>query len=163
MNGELLQRIVEEVLTRLQRRAESMLTLSVAQLRETPSRTLFSRYSSLHVLQVDLPLLEKIAENDATDSAAVILHDALAFGLQVRLSLRRALLPALPVKKLARLPLTFCDEQDVRIVLHPTRLVSYADVVRSSGGVFVLHRKCVVTALARDAASSRNIQFIKQE
>lgn len=106
MNGELLQRIVEEVLTRLQRRAESTLTLSVVQLRETPSRTLFSRYSSLHVLQVDLPLLEKIAENDATDSAAVILHDALAFGLQVRLSLRRALLPALPVKKLARLPLT---------------------------------------------------------
>lgn len=163
MNGEQLQRIVEEVVARLQRRAKSTLTLSVAQLRETSSRTLFCQYASLHVSQVDLPLLEQIAENDVSDVAAATLHDALALGLRVQLTLQRRLLPALPVKKLARLPLTFCDEQGLSVRLHPTRLVSYADVVQSGPGVLVLRRKCVVTALARDAASSRNIQFIKQE
>ncbi|CBG88883.1 microcompartment protein PduM [Citrobacter rodentium] len=163
MNDELLQRIVEEVVARLRQRADSAIALSVAQLRETPSRTLFCRYAALHVLQADLSLLRQIAENDRSDSAAALLHDALASGLRVRISLQRALLPALPVKKLARLPLTFCDEQGMRVMLHPTRLVTYADVVRSDHGLLVLPRKCIVTALARDAASSRNIQFFKQE
>ncbi|EAS2937280.1 microcompartment protein PduM, partial [Salmonella enterica] len=27
----------------------------------------------------------------------------------------------------------------------------------------VIHRKCIVTALAREAANARNIQLIKQE
>lgn len=98
MNGDLLQRIVEEVVSRLQRRAQSTVTLSVAQLRETPSRALFSQYASVHILQVDLPLLEQIANNDSSHAAAVAIHEALAFGLQVQLSVQRRLLPAVPVK-----------------------------------------------------------------
>lgn len=35
MNNELLQRIIEEVVSRLKKRAESTLTLSVAQLRKS--------------------------------------------------------------------------------------------------------------------------------
>lgn len=163
MNGELLQRIVEEVVSRLQRRAESTATLSVTQLREATSRDLFCQYSSLHLLQVDLPLLEQIAENEASDAAAVMIHDALAFGLRVQLSLHRQLLPALPVKKLARLPLVLTDEQGRAVLLHPTRLLSYADVALLPAGLLVLRRKCVVTALAREAASSRHIHIIKQE
>ncbi|EMM5419332.1 microcompartment protein PduM [Citrobacter amalonaticus] len=163
MNGELLQRIVEEVVTRLQRRAQSTVTLSVAQLWETPSRALFSQYASVHILQVDLPLLEQIADNDSSHAAAVMIHEALAFGLRVQLSLQRRLLPAVPVKKLARLPLILCDEQGQPIMLHPTRLLSYADVAPLPAGLLVLHRKCVVTALARETASSRHIQLMKQE
>ncbi|EBP5473226.1 microcompartment protein PduM, partial [Salmonella enterica] len=30
-------------------------------------------------------------------------------------------------------------------------------------GRLVVHRKCIVTAMARDAANARNIQLIKQE
>lgn len=162
MNGDLLQRIVEEVVSRLQRRAQSTVTLSVAQLRETPSRALFSQYASVHILQVDLPLLEQIANNDSSH-AAVMIHEALALGLRVQLSVQRRLLPAVPVKKLARLPLILCDEQGQPIMLHPTRLLSYADVAPLPAGLLVLHRKCVVTALARETASSRHIQLMKQE
>ncbi|POT59551.1 microcompartment protein PduM [Citrobacter amalonaticus] len=163
MNGELLQRIVGEVVSRLQRRAESTATLSVAQLRETDPRSLFCRYSSLRILQVDLPLLESIARCDSTDTAAAILHEALASGLCIQLSVQRRLLPMLPVKKLARLPLAFFDERGQAIILHPVRLLSYADVARLHEGALVLHRKCVVTALAREAAAARNLQLIKQE
>lgn len=163
MNSDMLQRIVEEVVSRLQRRAQSTVTLSVAQLRETPSRTLFCQYASLHILQVDLPLLEQIADNDSSHVSAVMIHEALAFGLRVQLSVQHRLLPALPVKKLARLPLVLCDEQGQPIMLHPTRLLSYADVARLPSGLLVLHRKCVVTALARETASSRHIHLIKQE
>lgn len=163
MNGDRLQRIVEEVVYRLQRRAQSAVTLSVAQLRETPPRALFSQYASVHILQVDLPLLEQIANNDSSHADAVMIHEALAFGLRVQLSLQRRLLPAVPVKKLARLPLILCDEQGQPIMLHPTRLLSYADVARLPAGWLVLRRKCVVTALARETASARHIQFIKQE
>lgn len=44
MNNELLQRIIEEVVSRLKKRAESTLTLSVAQLREIDSRTVCCQY-----------------------------------------------------------------------------------------------------------------------
>lgn len=163
MNSEQLQRIVGEVVSRLQQRAESSVTLSVAQLRESDSRALCCQHSTLRVLQVDLPLLAQIASLAPSGAAAVIIHEALAYGLRVQLSLSRGLLPALPLKKLARLPLVLNDEQGNTVMLHSARLLSYADVARLPAGLLVLHRKCVVTALARETASSRNIQFIKQE
>lgn len=163
MNSEQLQRIVEEVVFRLTRRAGRVATLSVAQLREANVRTLFCHYSALTILQVDMPLLEHIAHASSSNAAATIIQEAMASGLCVHLSVQRRLLSALPVKKLARLPITFSDEQGQSVVLHPLTLLSYADVAHHSGGVLVLRRQCVVTALARDAASARNIQFIKQE
>ena len=163
MNAEQLQRIIEEVVFRLQRRAESTATLSVAQLREANPRTLFCRYASLRILQVDLPLLGHIAQFDSADLTATTLHEALAFGVSVQLSVQRCLLPALAVKKLARLPFTFSDEQGQSVVLHPYRLLSYADIARLRGETLVLRRKCIVTALALEAAGARNIQLIRQE
>lgn len=163
MSGERLQRIVEEVVSRLQRRAQSAVTLSVAQLRDADPRSLCCRNSSLRILQVDVPLLEQIAEGDSSNNAAVMVHEALAFGLRVQLSVQRHLLPALPVRKLARLPLTFSDEQGQTVILHPVNLFSYADIARLSQGVVVLRRRCIVTALAREAAVTRHIQLIKQE
>ncbi|CAH6636699.1 microcompartment protein PduM [Pseudocitrobacter vendiensis] len=163
MNSEQLQRIVEEVVCRLTRRAGRVATLSVAQLREANARALFCHYASLTILQVDLPLLEHVAHAASSNTAAVIVQDAMASGLRVHLSVQHRLLSAMPVKKLARLPLTFSDEQGKNVFLHPLTLLSHADVARHCGGVLVLRRQCVVTALAREAASQRNIQLIKQE
>ncbi|ESF99267.1 putative propanediol utilization protein PduM [Salmonella enterica subsp. enterica serovar Paratyphi B str. ATCC 10719] len=42
-------------------------------------------------------------------------------------------------------------------------MLSYRDVALLSRGRLVVHRKCIVTAMARDAANARNIQLIKQE
>ncbi|SQA82984.1 propanediol utilization protein [Citrobacter freundii] len=67
-----------------------------------------------------------------------------------------------PVKKLARLPLEFSDELGRIIFLHPEKLLSYADVAQLRDGVLVLRRRCVVTALAQEAVSLRNVQLIKQ-
>ena len=163
MNNELLQRIIEEVVSRLKKRAESTLTLSVAQLREINSRTVCCQYSSLHLQQVDLPLLEQIAEGCPVNMSVVTIHDALACGVRVKISLQHRLLPAIPVKKLARLPLEFSDELGRIIFLHPEKLLSYADVAQLRDGVLVLRRRCVVTALAQEAVSLRNVQLIKQE
>ncbi|MBU5640919.1 microcompartment protein PduM [Citrobacter sp. S46_ASV_140] len=163
MNNDLLQRIIEEVVSRLKKRAESTLSLSVAQLREIEPRTLCCKYSSLHLLQADLPLLEQIAEGCADNMSVVTIHEALACGVRVKISLQHRLLPAIPVRKLARLPLEFSDELGRIIVLHPDKLLSYADVAQLKGGVMVLRRRCVVTALAQDAVSTRNVQLIKQE
>ncbi|EAW8136050.1 PduM family microcompartment protein, partial [Salmonella enterica] len=55
MNGETLQRIVEEIVSRLQRRAQSTVTLSVAQLRDADCPALFCQHASLRILLVDLP------------------------------------------------------------------------------------------------------------
>lgn len=163
MNNELLQRIIEEVVSRLKKRAESTITLSVAQLREIDSRTLCCQYSSLHLLQADLPLLEKIADCSPSSVAVVTIHEALACGLRVKITLQHRLLPALPVKKLTRLPLEFSNELGHIVMLHPETLLSYADVAQLNGGILVLRRRCVVTALAREAISTRNVQLIKQE
>ena len=163
MNNELLQRIIEEVVSRLKKRAESTLSLSVAQLREIEPRTLCCQYCWLHLLQADLPLLEQIAEGCADNISVVTIHEALACGVRVKISLQHRLLPAIPVRKLARLPLEFSDELGRIIVLHPDKLLSYADVAQLKGGVLVLRRRCVVTALAQDAVGTRNVQLIKQE
>ncbi|HHW4415554.1 MULTISPECIES: microcompartment protein PduM [Citrobacter freundii complex] len=163
MNNELLQRIIGEVVSRLQKRADSSLSLSVAQLREADPRALVCQYSALIIEHADLPLLAHIAQHDSSDVSAITLHEALACGVRVKISLQHQLLPALPVRKLARLPLEFSDERGQTIILHPETLLSYADVARLQGGFLVLRRRCVVTALAKETVSMRNIQLIKQE
>ncbi|EEL6620415.1 PduM family microcompartment protein, partial [Salmonella enterica subsp. enterica serovar Enteritidis] len=80
MNGETLQRIVEEIVSRLQRRAQSTVTLSVAQLRDADCPALFCQHASLRILLVDLPLLGQLADAETDDTAARKIHDALAFG-----------------------------------------------------------------------------------
>ena len=163
MNGELLQRIVETIVSRLQRRAESTATLSVAQLRDADCRSLFCQHASLRVLLVDLPLLNQLAEADTDDAAVGNIHDALAFGIRVQLTLHSQLLPVIPLKKLARLPMIFTDERGRPLILHAGSVLSYRDVAQLGQGRLVIHRKCIVTALAREAAQARHIQFIKQE
>ncbi|MXJ83640.1 microcompartment protein PduM [Klebsiella michiganensis] len=163
MNGEVLQRIVEEIVSRLQRRAHSTATLSVAQLRDADCRSLLCQHASLRILLVDLPLLGQLTEVETDDPAARNIHDALAFGLRVQLTLHAQLLPAIPVKKLTRLPVNFTDERGVPLTLHAGSVLSYRDVAQLGQGRLVIHRKCLVTALARDAAQARNIELIKQE
>ncbi|HID8915157.1 TPA: microcompartment protein PduM [Klebsiella michiganensis] len=163
MNGEVLQRIVGEIVSRLQRRALSTATLSVAQLCDADCRSLFCQHASLRILLVDLPLLGRLTEAETDDPAARNIHDALAFGLRVQLTLHRQLLPVIPVKKLARLPVNFTDERGVPLILHAGSVLSYRDVAPLGQGRLVIHRKCLVTALARDAAQARNIELIKQE
>lgn len=163
MNGELLQRIVEEIVSRVERRAQSTITLSAAQLRETDPTALFCQYSSLHISHVALPLLAELAENESSDATATLIHEALAMGIRIQISLQQGLLRAIPLKKLARLPLAFRDELGQPVTLHPDKLLSYADVAHLKEGWLVLRHQCVVTALAREAAGTRNIQLIKQE
>ena len=69
MNGEVLQRIVGEIVSRLQRRAHSTATLSVAQLRDADCRSLFCQHASLRILLVDLPLLGRLTEAETDDPA----------------------------------------------------------------------------------------------
>lgn len=163
MNQEQLQHVIREVISRLQHRAERAVTLSVTQLQDAQPRTLFCQYAALRVVQVDLPFLEHIAQATPGHTAAVFIHNALAWGLQVQLCVQRRLLPAIPLKKLSRLPLVLCDEQGQNVMLHSGDLLSYRDIAGCSDGILLLRRKCVVTALARDAARARHIQLMKQE
>ncbi len=49
--------------------------------------------------------------------------------------------------------LVFTDEHGLPLVLHAGSIVSYRDVaLLSRGRVVTSHRKCIVTAMARDAA-----------
>lgn len=113
--------------------------------------------------QVDLPLLEQLAGQRALAAAGCALHEAMAWGVRVQLTLLPALLPALAVKKLARLPLTFSDPLGQPVRLHAASVLTYADVARFSGGYLVLCRRPIITALAREAAVARHVQLIKQE
>ena len=159
MNHAMLQRIVEEVAARLRHRALSTATLSVAQLGEADIRSLLCQHASLRIVQVDLPLLEQLAGQRALAAAGCALHEAMAWGVRVQLTLLPAQLPALAVKKLARLPLTFSDP----VRLHAESVLTYADVAHFSGGYLVLRRRPIITALAREAAVARHVQLIKQE
>ncbi len=98
MNHAMLQRIVEEVAARLRHRALSTATLSVAQLGEADIRSLLCQHASLRIVQVDLPLLEQLAGQRALAAAGCALHEAMAWGVRVQLTLLPAQLPALAVK-----------------------------------------------------------------
>ncbi len=87
MNHAMLQRIVEEVAARLRRRALSTATLSVAQLGEADIRSLLCQHASLRIVQVDLPLLEQLAGQRALAAAGCALHEAMAWGVRVQLTL----------------------------------------------------------------------------
>ncbi|EIX9156894.1 TPA: microcompartment protein PduM [Klebsiella pneumoniae] len=163
MNHAMLQRIVEEVAARLRHRALSTATLSVAQLGEADIRSLLCQHASLRIVQVDLPLLEQLAGQRALAAAGCALHEAMAWGVRVQLTLLPAQLPALAVKKLARLPLTFSDPLGQPVRLHAASVLTYADVAHFSGGYLVLRRRPIITALAREAAVARHVQLIKQE
>ncbi|HCA5409142.1 TPA: microcompartment protein PduM [Klebsiella variicola] len=163
MNHAMLQRIVEEVAARLRHRALSTATLSVAQLGEADIRSLLCQHASLRIVQVDLPLLEQLAGQRALAAAGCALHEAMAWGVRVQLTLLPAQLPALAVKKLARLPLTFSDPPGQPVRLHAASVLTYADVARLHGGYLVLRRRPIITALAREAAVARHVQLITQE
>lgn len=87
MNHAMLQRIVEEVAARLRHRALSTATLSVAQLGEADIRSLLCQHASLRIVQVDLPLLEQLAGQRALAAAGCALHEAMAWGVRVQLTL----------------------------------------------------------------------------
>ncbi|QGX88413.1 microcompartment protein PduM [Escherichia coli] len=163
MNNMLMQRIVDEVVFRLKQRAGKTLVLTVFQLRDASVQKP-SVHASLQIhIRVVFTLLRQLAENETSDRAAIQIHEALAWGLHIQLSLQRHFLNAIELKTLARLPLSWCDEQGQPIYLHRDRLLSYADIAQLSSGILVLQRKCCVTALAREAAITRNIQLIRQE
>ncbi|MEC9496287.1 MULTISPECIES: microcompartment protein PduM [Escherichia] len=163
MNSVLMQHIVDEVIFRLKQRAGKTLALTVPQLREASVHEIVRQYASLQIRYVDLPLLRQLADNETSDRAALFIHGALAWGVHIQLSLQNHFLNAIKLQALARLPLTWCDEQGQPIYLHHDRLLSYADIAQLCAGILVLQRKCCVTALAREAAITRNIQLIRQE
>lgn len=164
MNGETLQRIVEEIVSRLQRRAQSTATLkplrnfvmptvqhcSVSTRRCASCSSTCRCWVSLRMQKPTMPPPGKFTTRWRLASA-------------YRLSLHSQLLPVIPVKKLARLPLVFTDEHGLPLVLHAGSVLSLSRCRAAARGRLVVHRKCIVTAMARDAANARNIQLIKQE
>ncbi|WP_330985455.1 MULTISPECIES: microcompartment protein PduM [Enterobacterales] len=163
MNSTLLQHVIDEVVARLQRRAGQTRTLSAAQFQDIDCRALSSQHEALNLTQVSLPQLRQLAKHQEEDRTVRKLFEVLSLGLQVRITIPGNLLPAIPVHKLSGLPLKWCDEHERAIVLHPTKLLSYADVASLNESWLVLRRHCVITALALDAARARNIHLIKQE
>lgn len=53
------------------------------------------------------------------------------------------------------MPLTFSDPLSRPVRLHAASALTYADVARFSSGYLVLRRRPIITALAREAATSR--------
>lgn len=70
----------------------------MAQLGEADIRSLLCQHASLRIVQVDLPLLEQLAGQRALAAAGCALHEAMAWGVRVQLTLLPAQLPALAVK-----------------------------------------------------------------
>ncbi|MCS5932649.1 PduM family microcompartment protein [Klebsiella pneumoniae subsp. pneumoniae] len=157
MNHAMLQRIVEEVAARLRHRALSTATLSVAQLGEADIRSLLCQHASLRIVQVDLPLLEQLAGQRALAAAGCALHEAMAWGVRVQLTLLPALLPRAGGKKTRPLA------ADVQRSAWPARQASrrvgahHADVARFSGGYLVLRRRPIITRPRPRSGSSRGM------
>lgn len=163
MNNEQLAHIVGLIVARLQARQGNPLTLSQEELRHASVMKFFLNHDALCVQQTDLCFLRALADGDQDNTAVAHLFEALALGMSVSITLNSRLLPCLPLKTLAKLPVTFMDEQGVTVVIHQAKVLSYRDVAGLNACWLAVSRKTVITALARDAVISQHIRLVKQE
>lgn len=163
MTGEQMQHIVGLIVARLQARCGQTATLSVDALRTAPVAALCCAHDRLAIAHADLCFLQQLALGERGDPAVANLAQALALGVAVDISLRSDLLGCLPVKKLARLPLTLWDEQGKAVHLHAASVLSYRDIAGLAAGWLVATRQTAITALAREAAHIHQIHIVKQE
>ena len=163
MNNEQMQRIVELIVARLLARQGNLLKLSQEELRHASAMRLFLTHDQLRVTQTDLCFLRDLAEGDRDNTAVAHLFEALALGMKVEIALHHRLLGSLPLKELAKLPLTFSDETGTPVIALTSRLLRYRDIVGLSGCWLVTSRKTLITALAREAVVSQHIRLVKQE
>ena len=92
-------------------------------------------------MQVDLPLLERLAGQRALAAAGCALHEGDGLGRSGTANAASRPAPRAGGKKLARLPLTFSDPLGQPVRLHAASVLTYADVARFSGGYLVLRRR----------------------
>lgn len=162
MNNMLMQRIVDEVVFRVKQRAENTRADCFSTARRQRSRERSSVCVITNPICRSAAAATTCGERNVRSSSNPDTR-SVSLGMHIQLSLQRHFLNAIELKTLARLPLSWCDEQGQPIYLHRDRLLSYADIAQLSSGILVLQRKCCVTALAREAAITRNIQLIRQE
>ncbi|HAT2607778.1 TPA: microcompartment protein PduM [Kluyvera intermedia] len=163
MNSEQLAHIVELIVARLQARQGNTITLSQEELRHASAMKCFLNHDALCLQQTDMCFLRALADGDQDNTAVAHLFEALALGMSVSITLNSRLLPCLPLKTLAKLPVTFMDEQGSSVVIHQANVLSYRDVVGLNACWLAISRKTVITALARDAVISQHIRLVKQE
>jgi len=163
MNSEQMQHIVELIAARLLARVNNVVTLSQEELRHGSAMAHFLTHDTLRIQQTDMCFIHQLAEGDRDNTAVAHLFEALTLGMGVTVSISSRLLLCLPLRSLAKLPLSFCDENGNRITLCQAKVLSYRDIVGLSGGWLVTSRRTLITALAREALAAQHIRLVKQE
>lgn len=163
MNSDQMQHIVELIAARLLARVNNAVTLSQEELRHGSAMAHFLTHDTLYVQQTEMGFLHQLAEGDRDNTAVAHLFEAFNLGICVTVTLNSRLLRCLPLRALAKLPLSLCDEQRNGVHVCSGNLVSYRDVVGLSGGWLVTSRKTIITALARETLAARHIRLLKQE
>ncbi len=163
LSASWVTRVVAEVIARLAARESKVFTTTPQQLVQCLAPADFTRYAEVHIRQADNHFLAQLAGQSGGSPAIQSVLGALAWGLRVHISLHPQLLPCLPVKALARMPVTFSDLEGHAIWLLPQALVSYRDIATKKQGWVVVSRQTHITPLAKETLAPHQLQLIRQE
>lgn len=155
--------VVAEVVARLAARENHVFTTTPQQLAPGLAPTDFTRYAEVHIHHADNHFLAQLAGQSGGSPAIQSVLGALAWGLRVQISLHPQLLPCLPVKALARMPVSFSDLEGHTIWLLPQALISYRDIATKKQGWVVVSRQAHLTPLAKETLAPHQLQLIRQE
>lgn len=158
-----LETLLARVFIRLNEREHRVLSLTPEQLLTGLSPEQLSHHATLHIRLADSHFLAALAGQSGNDAAVSSVLTALAWGLQVHISLHSQLLGCLPLKALARMPLAFSDHQGRQIWLLTQALLSYRDIAQKHNGWLVVSSKTRLTPLAKETLLSHQLLLIRQE
>lgn len=155
--------IVEQVMTRLNRRKQQVYSVSQAQLAQGLAARIYLDYARLHLQLPDLGFMTRLANRDAQHPAVATVLEAWSYGVHLHISLHSRLLNALPASALRPLPLTLSDHQGAPVRLHAGNVLTYADVVQLADCWLIVERRTLITALAQDVLTKKRVRLIRQE
>ncbi len=155
--------LLARVFARLNEREHQVLSLTPEQLQTGLRPEQLSHHGTLHVRLADSHFLAALAGQSGNDGAVASVLTALAWGLQVHISLHSQLLGCLPLKALARMPVVFRDHQGRQIWLLTQALLSYRDIAQKHNGWLVVSNKMRLTPLAKETLVSHQLLLVRQE
>jgi microcompartment protein PduM len=159
----MLETIVARVIALLHQRETKTYTVNMAELTNGLSKTIYLHHARLYLPLPDLAFIQSMVAYDSHNPAVATILETWAYGVRLHLMVHRQLLAALPIRKLARLPVTLVDQLDIPVKMLTGGSISYANVVLLHDCWLLIERSTFLTSLARDVLEKQNIKLIWQD
>ncbi|WP_409422928.1 PduM family microcompartment protein [Pseudaeromonas sp. ZJS20] len=155
--------LVEQIVQLLVTRRQAAYRCTLDELANGLPRAAYLYHGTLAVTQVDAPFLRRLAALDRGVPTVAAVLAAWHYGMQVTLSLHPRWLCHVPVRRLANLQVSLCDDAGNPVHLSPGRLLGYRQVSTLTPGWLLLEPGALISPLAADVLAQGHLHWIRTE